>query len=141
MRDNEVIDNYDLYEDKKIFLQIVDRSKSFELLNFKDPSSCYHILVREWDPETWKFGPIYDVKVDKQAYSNKLAIFLSDKVFPHIPPENIQGCKLNFIKGFKRSELVLKRWNILKAQATKIAQSAIKINKDSDLIIIKDSRK
>ena len=109
-------------------------------MNFKDPNNCYHILVREWNPDTWMLGPMFDVKVDKQAYSNKLAIFLSEKVFPHIPAENIQGCKLNFIKGFKRSELVLKRWNVLKTQATKIAQSAIKINRDSDYIIIKDSR-
>eukprot|EP00347_Sterkiella_histriomuscorum_P024007 403332628 len=141
MRDSEIIDNYDLYEGKQLYLEIIDQNQSFDFVNFKDPNNCYHILVREWDPETWKFGRVFDIKVDKQAYSNKLAIFLSEKVFPHIPAENIQGCKLNFLKGFKRSELVLKRWNVLKTQATKIALSAIKINKDSDLIIIKDSRR
>ncbi len=72
-------------------------------------------MVREWDPETWKFGPLYEIKVDKNAYSNKLAIFLSDKVFPNIPAEYLSGCKLAITPGFKRSELVIKRWNILKA--------------------------
>lgn len=72
-------------------------------------------MVREWDSETWGFGPIYEVKVDKNAYSNKLAIYLADKVFPHIPAENLSACKLSITQGFKRSELVIKRWNILKA--------------------------
>jgi hypothetical protein len=89
-------------------------------VNQRDPNNAYYILVREWDPESWNFGPLIEVKVDKQAYSNKLALFLSEKVFPHIPAENLQGCKLNFLQGFKRSDLVLKRWNIIKAQATKI---------------------
>ena len=35
----------------------------------------------------------------------------------------------------------MKRWNLIKAQATKIAQSALKISRDSDFIIIKDQRK
>jgi hypothetical protein len=71
-------------------------------------------MVREWDPETWLFGPLYEVRVDKQAYSNKFAIFLSEKLFPHIPPECIHGCKLNYFKDFKRGDLVLKRWNLIK---------------------------
>ena len=67
------MDNLDLFDGKEIYLQIVDLTKEYSFVNQKDPKNCYHILVREWDPETWLFGPLYEVKVDKQAYSNKFA--------------------------------------------------------------------
>ena len=107
----------------------------------KDSKEGYHVLFREWDGETWDFGPILEVKVDKQAYSNKLAQYLSDKVFPHIPAESILAVKLNFVSGFKRGDLPLKRWTVMKSQATKIAQSALKITRDSEYIVIRDARK
>lgn len=81
----------------------------------------YHIMVREWDPDTWLFGPIYEVAIDKNCYSNKLAIFLSANIFPHIPADNLQAVKLQIIAGFRRGDLPLKRWTVMKTQATKIA--------------------
>ncbi len=73
-----------------------------------------YILFREWDPETWEFGPVIEVKIDKQCYQNKLAQFLSEKVFTNIPTESIQAVKLNFLAGFKRGDLPLKRWTLMK---------------------------
>ncbi len=48
-----------------------------------------NVLFREWDPESWEFGPIIEVKIDKQCYSNKLAQYLSEKVYTGIPTESI----------------------------------------------------
>ncbi|CDW75353.1 ubiquitin carboxyl-terminal hydrolase [Stylonychia lemnae] len=141
LKDADSLENFDIFDGKQIYIQEIIPDRTFDFVNAKDPSNCYHVLFREWDPETWQYGPLYEVRIDKQAYLNKLAIFLADKVFPHISAESIQGCKVNYLSMFKRSELVLKRWNVLKSQATKIAQSAVKISKDSDYIIIKDSRK
>jgi hypothetical protein len=70
-----------------------------------------------------------------------LAQFLSDKVFHHIPADSLQAVKLNFISGFKRGDLPLKRWTVMKTQATKIGQSALKITRDSEIVIVKDARK
>ena len=82
------MENCDLYDNKEIFLHITeDKSKYFEFVNAKDPNNAYYVLFREWDPESWNLGPIIEVKVDKQAYSNKLGIFLAEKIFQHIPPE------------------------------------------------------
>ena len=53
----------------------------------------------------------------------------------------MQAVKLNFISGFKRGDLPLKRWTVMKTQATKIGQSALKITRDSEIVIVKDARK
>jgi len=66
---------------------------------------------------------------------------LSQNVFTHIPVESLQGVKLNFVQGFKRGDLPLKRWTVIKTQVTKIGQSALKITRDSEYIIIRDVRK
>jgi hypothetical protein len=26
---------------------------------------AFHVLFREWDSETWHFGPVLEVKIDK----------------------------------------------------------------------------
>ena len=66
---------------------------------------------------------------------------MSQNVFTHIPVESLQGVKLNFVQGFKRGDLPLKRWTVIKTQVTKIGQSALKITRDSEYIIIRDVRK
>lgn len=117
LKEGDTFEHADLFDGKELFLQRVDPARTFEfvpatakLLN-KD---VYHTLFREWDPDTWELGPIMEVALDKQCYSNKLAQFLSDKVFTHIPAESLQAVKLNFVAGFKRGDLPLKRWTVMK---------------------------
>jgi hypothetical protein len=31
----------------------------------KGDKEGYHVLFREWNSETWEFGPIIEVKIDK----------------------------------------------------------------------------
>ena len=107
------------------------------------PHNAYHVLVREWNPETWEFSPMYEVKVDKNILASKFSIFLSEKVFPHIPADNLFSCKVSkdSMKNFKRGDLVLRKWSRLKNQSTWLGQSTIEINKDSVYVIVKDSTK
>jgi hypothetical protein len=86
LKDSDSLDSIDLYDGKEIFLQHINPAISF---SFTTPSTkdSYHVLFREWSPDTWLFGPIFEVLIDKQCYSNKLAVFLSSHVFPHIPAD------------------------------------------------------
>lgn len=68
------------------------------------------MLFREWNPETWEFGHLYEVSVDKNANANKLTGFLADKIFPHIGAENITCSKIYNVRNFRRGDLILKKW-------------------------------
>ena len=36
----------------------------------------YNILVREWNPNTWEFGPIHEVQIEKMITYKALGEFL-----------------------------------------------------------------
>lgn len=108
------MENCYLFDDKEMYMQIINPSNSFEFINPLQPNNCYHILIREWNPETWEMGTLFEIKIDKSTYASKFATFLSEKVFPHISSEHLYCCKVNFLKNFKRGDLVLKRWSKLK---------------------------
>lgn len=84
-------------------------------------------------------GPLFEIKLDKSTYASKFATFLNEKVFPHIASEDLYCCKVNFLKNFKRGDLVLKRWSKLKNQMTWLGQSTLEINRDSVYIIAKNN--
>ena len=81
------------------------------------------------------------MKIDRQCYLNKLAIYLCEKVFPHIHVDSLQAVKVSSISEFKREDLGSKRWTTIKTFVTKVGQSALKITQDSELIIVKDAKK
>lgn len=45
------------------------------------------------------------------------------------------------LRNFKRGELLIKKWNLLKNQMAWIGQSSLEINRDSVYIIVKDTSK
>jgi hypothetical protein len=64
--DSEHIESADLFYGKEIYLQILKPETNFEFMPpTKDNKDGYYVLFREWDSETWEFGPIIEVKVDK----------------------------------------------------------------------------
>jgi len=65
VNESELVDNCDIFDGKLVYLQITKEGRLFEYVNQKDPNNAYYIMVREWDCESWQFGPIYEVKVDK----------------------------------------------------------------------------
>ena len=101
----------------------------------------YHVIVREWNPETWELGPIYELKIDKMIQASKFSHFLSEHIFSHIDAENLFCCKVSTLRAFRRGDLALKRWNKLKQQMTWIGQSTLEVNRDAVYIIVKDNSK
>ncbi|CDW83714.1 ubiquitin carboxyl-terminal hydrolase family protein [Stylonychia lemnae] len=139
MQNDEHLESFYLYDDKEIFLQKIVPERNFSCFNELMPTNVYHLLVREWNPETWLFGPIYELKIDKSIHASKLSKFLSEQVFPHIPNETLFCSKVNNIKQFKRADLALKKWNRLMHQTVWLGQSTLEINRDSVYIIVKDN--
>ena len=84
VNNSDPIENCHLIDEQDIYLQILDPKYNFDFSNPKNPTNVYNILFREWDPETWKMGNLYEIAVDKNATANKLATFLVENVFPHI---------------------------------------------------------
>ena len=110
--DNDIMENFYLYDGKEFLLQVLDPERNFEFVT--NPNNAYHILIREWNPQTWELGPLKEVKVEKSCYATKFHTFLCEKVFPHIPSDCLVYAKVNFLKNFKRGDLYLKRWNTIK---------------------------
>ena len=76
LKDGETFEHADLFDGKELFLQKVIAERTFEFIppTARGPNKeVYHTLFREWDPDTWELGPIFEVALDKQCYSNKLA--------------------------------------------------------------------
>jgi hypothetical protein len=141
--DNSSLENQFLYDEKDVYLQIVDPERTFEFVNDLAPYNVFHILIREFDPETWQFGPIYELKLDKNLHANKFAALIQEHIYPHIPAANLYCSKVSStqIKNFKRGDLALRKWSCLKNQPTWLGQSTIEINRDSVYVIVKDSSK
>lgn len=111
------------------------------MLNPLQPDNAFHIFIREWNPWTWELGPLYEVKLDKNATATKLSAFVQEHIFPHIEGDNLFFSKVAFsqVKTFRRADLVLRRWSRLKNQAIWLGQSTIEINRDSVYVVIKDN--
>lgn len=75
MKEKENLGSAELYDGKEIYVQMVRPENQFEFMPAAGAATkeAYFILFREWNPETWAFGPVIEVKMDKQCYSNKLA--------------------------------------------------------------------
>ena len=57
----------------------------------------YNLLVREWKPDTWEFGPMYEVQIEKMLTCAKFAEFIQANLFPHIPLTSLFGTKVNIL--------------------------------------------
>jgi hypothetical protein len=82
--DEMTLDTLFLYDGKELLIQ---KKESAEV----DASDKYYILVREWHPETWTFGPLYEVAIDKLLSCDKLAKYLQMNYFPHIQLNSLFG--------------------------------------------------
>ena len=80
-------------------------------MNELNPANAFHIFVREFSPDTWLYGPIFELKIDKNITAAKLANFFSEKVFPHIPVDNLFASKVVVGRTFKRGDLIFRKWS------------------------------
>jgi hypothetical protein len=76
-------------------VQIIDPERTFEFVNDLAPYNVFHILIREFDPETWQLGPLYELKLDKNLHANKFAALIQEHVYPHISAANLFFSKIS----------------------------------------------
>ena len=94
----QLLENYHLYDGKEFLVQKVDPDyfvSQVDAFTLNEAGMVYNILVREFKPETWEFGPTYEVQIDKMITCDKLADFLQANLFPHIPLNFLFGTKVN----------------------------------------------
>lgn len=106
-----LVHEHGLWDNKEFYVQCTEHPhqlyQAFE-------GGTYNILVREFKGDTWEFGPIYEIQVEKMITYKKLGEFLHNSVFGHIPQERIWGARVKLgEKAFIRSDLAQKRWTSL----------------------------
>lgn len=108
----------------------------------EDPTKILHVLVREWDSDTWQFGPVKEVQVPRNMKSVDFGKYLQSKVFPHIESDNLFATKISFLKSFVRSDLAMRGWQSLtRSTNAPIAQGKLELTKDGSIIIVRDHSK
>ena len=101
----------------------------------------FNILVREFKPETWEFGTLYELQIRRTITCSQLAEFMHKELFPHIPLATMFGSRVDITGTFHRSSLALKKWQSLVAQKVWVGSSNLKINGDSAFIVVRDQSK
>jgi hypothetical protein len=129
-----MVDSLFVFDGKEFIVQICD-----DVIPADPSQKVYHVLVREWKPDAWEFGPLHEVTIERMASCDKLATFLQANYFPHIALNNLFGLKVNLLKEWTRSDLAIKSWQSLASQKHWIGQSNLEINRDSVFIVVKDS--
>jgi len=61
-------------------------------------------------------------------------------LFPHIPLKSLFATRINILKPFVRSDLVLRSWQALAMNKQWIGTLPLELNKDSAFIVVKDHR-
>lgn len=66
VNDFDILEDLNLFDDKEIYLQLNQPEKLLAYSGTDEAESKrLYILIREWDPETWQFGPITEVEVPR----------------------------------------------------------------------------
>jgi hypothetical protein len=134
---NQNIDSLAIYDNKEFFVQKEDH----EQMRYQTcEGSRYTAVVREFNGDTWQFGPVHEVQFDRFIRCTQLAEFLQENMFPHIELDSMLGCRVKLDRPFIRSDIALKAWHKLKCEYISIAQSALQVTEDSMLIIIRDGK-
>ena len=71
---NDPLEQLFLYDGKELLVQKID--EDYRICQTTEQTPTYTILVREWRGDTWEFGTLYEVTIDKLLTCDKLAEFL-----------------------------------------------------------------
>lgn len=63
----EMLEHLFLFDGKEFLVQKIPENQ------VPQDQPVYTILVREWRPDTWEFGTLYEVQVDKMLTCEQLA--------------------------------------------------------------------
>jgi hypothetical protein len=68
--------------------------------------------------------------------------YLRETLFPHIPSSSFFGTKVAFLKNFKRSDLVTKKWaNLILGQKETLSRGGLELSRDSTVVFVRDFSK
>ena len=111
VHDSAQVSSLRLFDDKEFYLQLKtpEKMKMYEP-EISEPSQGLFLLTREWDPETWQFGPLQEFQVPRTMRSKDFGNYLRTTFYPHIAEEHFFGTKVTFLKSFIRSDLVTRSW-------------------------------
>lgn len=70
--EGQLLSQFFLFDGKEFLVQKCDEY----FVSQCDTEASYSILIREWRPDTWDFGPMYEVQVEKMITCAKLAEFI-----------------------------------------------------------------
>jgi hypothetical protein len=92
------LDGFFLFDGKEF--QIMNAKSEYRLhLSPETPlDQCYSLLVREWRPDTWEFGTLFEVSINKVLSCSQLAELLHRNLYPHISTSLLFGTKVNILK-------------------------------------------
>jgi hypothetical protein len=102
----------------------------------------YHVLVREYHPDTWQLGKITEVQFPKKKKTGVFSQYIHEKLFSHIPTMTFMGVKAGFMKTFYRSKLAQGGWKNMKAcdKDKYLGESFLEVSRDSTVIVVKNSQ-
>lgn len=81
--DQETLDNFYLFDDKEFYVQIHSDSNDFLTMkpDSEDTNDRFSLLVREFDPDTWQFGKLNEIRIPKLSKINVLTKFVQKELF------------------------------------------------------------
>ncbi len=139
----DLLEDLNLFDDKDFYMQINQPEKMVAYTGSNDVAGkLLHILVREWDPETWQFGPIMEVEVPRSLKAVSFGKYLQNKLFPHIAETQFFGTRIAFFKSFIRSDLAMRAWfNLIQTPNVELSKSKLELTRDAILVIVRDNSK
>ena len=95
------MDDLNLYDDKEFYIHPNQPDMFIPYTSeIEANKKSLNILVREWNGETWAFGPIKEIQVPRNMKSSDFGKYIQEKLFPNIAVENLFGTKISFLKSF-----------------------------------------
>lgn len=70
VKENDNLDNLYLFDEKQIYIQVLVPEEQFSCVG-RSNAECVHVIIREWNAQTWQIGKLYEVKVDKNLSASK----------------------------------------------------------------------
>lgn len=108
-----------LHDGKEFLVQKLNPDEQVSQIDINSQDPSYTFLVRQWNPQTWEFGTLYELTIDKTLTCNKLAEFIQANLYPDIDINHLFATRVNIlsdVKPFVRSDLALKSWRGLQHQ-------------------------
>ena len=77
VHDNQPLSDLQIFDEKEFYIHVNQPEKltMFEPA-ITDAKQSLHLLTREWDPQTWQFGPLHEFQVPKNMRAKDFGNYL-----------------------------------------------------------------